>query len=149
MPYGNLIRIQRMALPEATMLKLLDDDNDGEWSEAVQERANEIMEAVDDEINVLLQGLYGVPFTDGNIPSLIEQIADKRIAYEMWQRRTDDLPENVNNANKRADAQLKLILNRKVQLFADDAPKKSQPPLVSKTDDDRVFSSSVIGKMPT
>lgn len=149
MSYANIERIAQRFIPRADIDNLLDDESMGASNEEIKKRETEILAAVDDEINAQLQGLYPVPYAAEAVPPLIEHIADRLVAVAIYSRRPGELPPTIKDLASWADAKMRAILRREIQLSPTDAPTKSQPPLVSKTDDDRIFDETMRGKMPS
>jgi hypothetical protein len=147
MSYGSIDRVAKLFVPRRDIDMLLDDESLGASNEEITKREELILTMVDGTINATLQGLYTVPFSTP-VPALIEQIADRLAAVAIYSRRPGELPPTIKALSDWAEDRLRRILRREIQLLADDPPLKSQPPLVSKSDDDRTFSSELLGKMP-
>ncbi|MDT8323264.1 MAG: phage protein Gp36 family protein [Bacteroidota bacterium] len=149
MSYADIERIEKRFLTRVDLDRLLDDEGLGAANPAIPQRETEIMQAVDEEINAQLQGLYPVPFEAGSVPPLIEHIADRLVAVAIYSRRPGELPPTIRDLAAWAETKMRAVIRREIQLLATDPPTKSQPPLVSKDDDDRIFSDTTLGKMPS
>jgi hypothetical protein len=147
MSYASSERIA-MLIPRGDLDKLLDDEALGASNEQIAVRETAILAGVDDVINAQLQGLYSVPFADPP-PSLIGQIADRLAAVAIYSRRPGELPPTIKALADWAEDRMRRIIRREIQLLPTGEPTKAQPPLASKSDDDRIFSSDQIGKMPS
>ncbi len=148
MSYGSITRVAGLFVPRRDLDRLLDDENTGASNEQITARETAILAMVDDTINSTLQGLYEVPFSEP-VPALIQQIADRLTAAAIYARRPGELPPTIKQLSDWAEDRLRRILRREIQLLPSDPPSKSQPPTASKTDDDRIFSSELLGKMPS
>lgn len=149
MSYASIDRIVQRFVPREDIDRLLDDERMGASNKHIEGRVKEILAAVDDEINGQLQGLYPVPFDAEAVPPLIEHIADRLAAVAIYSRRPGELPPTIKDLATWAETKMRAILKREIQLNATDPPTKSQPPLTSKTDDDRIFDDTMRGKMPS
>ncbi len=146
MSYGSIDRITSVLISSDDYIRCLDDEQIGAGNEAIPTRAEALLNAVDAEINGLLEGLYTVPFT--TVPALVEQIADRKAAYALFARRPGEVPQSIRDYNTWADGKLNMIIRRQIQLVKDEEPKRGSTPLVNKTESDQVFSASLLGTMP-
>lgn len=147
MSYASSARIA-MLIPRQDLDALLDDEALGASNEQIAVRESAILAGVDEVIDAQLQGLYPVPFT-GTVPPLVGQIADRLAAVAIYSRRPGELPPTVKALAEWAEDRMRRIIRREIQLLPAGEPAKAQPPLTSKSDDDRIFSTDKLGQMPS
>lgn len=149
MSYASLERVESNLLPPDDLANLLNDGAMGTIDANAKEAlAAKLLAAVDDEINALLTGVCDVPFGESSTPPIINQIADRLLAHMLWARRGGEIPQSVRDMRSWADKRLDQILTGKIQLKADEEPRRGGTPLVSTSESERVFSPSVFGSMP-
>lgn len=145
MAYSTRADIENTIIPSADLQQLTDDESQGEQNPEIAVRIENAIAAADAEIDAMLRGLYVVPLT--TVPDIIKRISAKLAAWNLWSRRSGEKPESLRDEYKWCQSMLKFIRARDIQLF-DEEPVKGGEPLVSKTDDDRLFPQTMMDKMP-
>ncbi|MBI5646688.1 MAG: DUF1320 family protein [Ignavibacteriae bacterium] len=146
MAYASRTRIIETLIPAGDMSLLLDDEV-ADNNTVTSARFDAICQAVDNELNAMLRGLYAVPFSE--VPDLLGRIADAKVAYMMYGRRPTPKPDNITDANAWAEKRLADVLARRVQLTETaSSPVRTPPPVASKKDTDRIFTQDMLDSMP-
>ena len=123
-----------MAITEAIVIQLTDDDNVGVVNDA---HVTQAIQTADAEINGYCAVKYTVPFT--TVPEIVKGLSIEIAVYYLYKRRT--VPEAIDKAYSKAISRLKDIARGLVSLGVQPPPAASAGGAESnKTVSDRIFT---------
>lgn len=149
MAYSTYIDIQKLISAE-TLLQLCDDDDVGSIVVSPPNTAyNNIVEAIEQAdaiIDSYLDSRYVVPITVA-IPVQVKNASANLALCHLYDRRRElDVPEGIERRRKQWTDWLKQVQARKASVpgLAEETADRGYS--VSKTEDDRVFTSDLLNK---
>lgn len=147
--YCTIDDITPKLIAKERVIELLDDEREGEANERIFSEGGRVEECIgiaDEQIDAELIEHYELPLDP--VPPIVKQISTWLAIVAMYNhRQVAELPDTVKRKATWAEKKLAEYKARASQLTKDD-PKAGGKRLTSKTDDDRVFSSTLLGKMP-
>lgn len=134
--YCALADIKKL-LPEDVVVQLTDDEGIGAVNQA---RVDEAIEQADAEINSYSAVRYAVPFS--TVPDVVKKLSVDIAIYNLYSRRTEEIPPTRSERYKNAIRQLEGIAKGVVSLGVDPAPAASSqsPQTVDISGAKRTFS---------
>lgn len=120
MPYCTLTDILKL-LPEETVVQLTDDEGTGAVH---QTRVDEAIAQADAEIDSYCGARYSVPFSPA--PDIVRKCSVDIAVYNLYSRRTEEIPEARSERYKNAIRQLEGIARGVITLGVDPPPAGSQ-----------------------
>jgi phage gp36-like protein len=139
MAYSALADIE-LAIPEATVIQLTDDENSGVVDENI---VSEAIRQADSVIDSYCSSRYGVPFSP--VPDVIKTCSVDIAIYNLYSRRAEELPgtrkDRYNNAMKILEGIAKGI----VTIGETTEPAREGGPQCNLGEDDKTFTKSTLG----
>jgi phage gp36-like protein len=140
MSYTSLVELKKY-MPSETILQLTDDANVGSIEEEIVDEAISQAQVM---IDGYLKGRYPDDIADADVPALIQDIATKIAAYNLYRRKlATTLPEALSTDYKYAISVLKDIQSGKITPF----PVADEPVVIksNKTSDSKYYNTDKWG----
>jgi phage gp36-like protein len=140
MSYTSLVELKKY-MPSETILQLTDDANVGSICDEIVDEAISQAQVM---IDGYLKGRYPDDIADADVPALIQDIATKLAAYNLYRRKlATTLPEALSTDYKYAISVLKDIQSGKITPF----PVADEPVVIksNKTSDSKYYNTDKWG----
>ncbi len=134
MAYSTLADIKKL-IPEDVSIQLTDDEGSGTVN---QTRVDEAIAQADGEINGYLAGRYTVPLS--TVPALIRKFSVDIAIYNLYSRKTEDMPKTRVDRYNNAIRTLEAIAKGTISLGVSPDPGDEMQIKTSTSEDDRKFS---------
>jgi len=135
MGYSTLDDIKKV-LPEAAILQLTDDDDEGAIDEG---KVSEAIAAADAEIDAYCAGRYSVPFE--SVPDLVKKLSVDLAVYNLYCRKVETVPDAKKDRYNNAMRMLRDIAAGKSSLMVGETEvADSGGPEATKAAAERIFT---------
>lgn len=140
MPYSTASDIIKL-LPEITLMQLTDDEG---LNTVNQGRVGEAIAQADSEIDSYCGGRYKVPFA--TVHPIVKKISVDIAVYNLYSRRSEEIPKTRDDRYKNAIRQLELISKGSISIGVDPEPAgpTNSSSSVQVRSNDRVFSGDLL-----